>query len=143
MKEANGNLWVFRGERAEWICITTNGFVKNNGHCVMGRGCAKEANEKFNISAEIGGLIKQYGNRVLVLHDIRIITFPVKHKWFEIADLSLIEKSAHQLIEVCDKFMIEKVYMPRPGCGNGKLDWNNVKPVLANILDDRFTVVTY
>jgi hypothetical protein len=33
------------------------------------------------------------------------------------------------------------VIMPRPGCGNGRLRWQDVSKVLSDILDDRFVVV--
>ena len=36
---------------------------------------------------------------------------------------------------------LDKVYMARPGCGNGQLKWEDVKPLIAPILDDRFIVV--
>ena len=29
----------------------------------------------------------------------------------------------------------------RPGCGNGQLQWGDVRPEIVDILDDRFTVV--
>jgi hypothetical protein len=43
VKELFGNLWEFDGI----IVITTNGFVKRDGTCVMGRGCAKQATIKL------------------------------------------------------------------------------------------------
>ncbi len=36
---------------------------------------------------------------------------------------------------------LDKVYLVRPGCGNGQLKWEDVKPLIAPILDDRFIVV--
>ena len=34
------------------------------------------------------------------------------------------------------------VVLPRPGCGNGRLDWFLVERTIAPWLDDRFVVVT-
>jgi hypothetical protein len=38
----------------------------------------------------------------------------------------------------------EAVYLPRPGCGNGWLKWEDVKKILSPILKgDQFHIVTY
>ena len=31
---------------------------------------------------------------------------------------------------------------PRVGCGNGALDWKDVRPILRRYLDDRFILVS-
>ncbi len=41
MHEIEGNL--FKSVKADAVCITTNGWTKKDGSCVMGRGCAQEA----------------------------------------------------------------------------------------------------
>jgi hypothetical protein len=47
------------------ICITTNGFVKKNGEAVMGRGCAKQALQRYpSISFTLGNRIVTGGNKV-------------------------------------------------------------------------------
>lgn len=79
MKEAKGNMWDMS---CDAICITTNGFVKSNGECVMGRGCAKEAAEYFpEIPKILGGKIKKNGNTVQTIRHfegVAIVAFPVK-----------------------------------------------------------------
>ena len=148
MKEIKGDVWELMKGEFQVVCITTNGFVKSNGECVMGAGIAKTCRDTFDgIAKKLGAYIKKYGNRVFVLHkyeDGVILTFPVKHNWWEDADIKLIKKSCKELIELLDKNPhITKVLLPRPGCGNGKLNWADVKPVIEEILDDRVYVATF
>ena len=142
MKEVFGDLWEFDGI----IAITTNGFVKRDGSCVMGRGCAKEAAVRFEwLPRKLGAAISKHGNHVFYFPEYRLITFPVKHVWWEPADPKLIERSARELLETINNLKItEPVYLPRPGCGNGQLRWENVKEILSPILkSDQINIVTY
>ncbi len=155
MKEVTGNLWTYP---ADVRVITTNGTVKKNGECVMGRGCALEAKKKWDIAGVLGNAIKEYGNVVVNLSSLynanrkwpesfQLYTFPVKHAWYQKADIELIKSSAEELVDLISDASGDdqdlKVVLPRPGCGNGGLDWNEVKPILEPIFDDRFHVITF
>lgn len=141
MKEVNGNLWDYR-VNGYYIVVPTNGFVKKNGEAVMGRGVARELaiiDRKF--PCKLGKAIKERGNRVFVWND-NIITFPVKHNWWEKANLELIEKSCKELKEILDNFeALKNIAMPRVGCGNGKLLWVEVKPIIEYYLGDKVLIV--
>lgn len=140
--EITGNMWDIE---ADAYCITTNGFVKKNGEAVMGAGCAKEARNKFpGIPKILGDMITKCGNRVCPLWKDGpfIVSFPVKHAWWETADLKLIEQSAADLMLMANMLEWRKVLLPRPGCGNGKLKWEDVKEVLLPVLDERVWVVS-
>jgi len=127
------------------IAITTNGFVKSTGECVMGRGCALTAKQLYpQLPAKLGRYIRQYGNIPFNLGcwgPHRIFSFPVKHNWWEPADPALIVASAQLLMQRLDKFGISEIAIPRPGCGNGRLNWTDIRPLLLPILDDRCIVV--
>ena len=138
MKEVAGDIWDFHNQ-GHWIVITTNGSVRKDGCAVMGRGVAKQAAERFpSLPREVGKRIQQGGNRMWLVAGTGIFIFPVKHNWWEKADLNLIEESAKELARIS---ITEPVYMVRPGCGNGGLDWKDVRPILEKYLDDRFVVV--
>ena len=143
MKEIKGNLWDFH-DKGEWIVITTNGTIKNNGDAVMGRGVANQAAKRYpSLPTLLGDRLRNQGNQLFVFDKHKIITLPVKHHWHEIASLLLIKESIRQLATLDIKLIgIEKVYLPRPGCGNGQLKWEDVKPIVST-LDDRFTVVEF
>lgn len=184
MKEIVGDIWSVRVREVQakyttrikhdWVVITTNGYFKKNGEAVMGRGIAKQAALKHpSLPEMLGGAIKEYGNKVFWYPLYNILTFPVKHNWWEKADIDLIEESCKQLVDVVErsnkiyqpalkdggkqihaigtlKEFIPKewglavtppIYMVRPGCGNGGLNWQDVRPVCEKYLDDRFVVV--
>lgn len=144
MQEIEGDIWK-QHSFGRWIVITTNGAVRKDGACVMGRGVAKQAADRFpNLPYRLGKAIKDSGNRVYVFDDLNIITFPVKHHWQEKADIILIETSLKQLLEWSNTPVRKhgKFFIVRAGVGNGKLSWETVKPLFEQYLDDRFVVVS-
>jgi hypothetical protein len=142
MREAVGDLWDFHATGA-WVAITTNGVVKRDKTLVMGRGCAQEAATRFpGVPGRLGELVQYYGNHVCALKESKIVSFPVKHHWRDLADLELIARSAKELLVTLQSFLIRKIYLPRPGCGNGGLQWTDVRAVLKPILDDQVIVVS-
>jgi hypothetical protein len=59
MKEIKGDILKLI-ESGEWdgFCITTNGFVKSNGECVMGRGIARTCRDRFaGLARRLGWMI--------------------------------------------------------------------------------------
>lgn len=131
------------------VCVTTNGIVKRNGHAVMGAGIAKEANQRFSCSKTLGCLLLKYGNHVYDLGEahgdcgtFRLISFPTKNHWKDDSSIDLIRQSAVELTDLCNRIDIQTCYLTPPGCGCGHLDWDTqVKPVLDELLDDRFIIV--
>jgi hypothetical protein len=147
MREEKVNIWDMH-KNNKWICITTNSYVKLNGELVMGRGCAKEARDRFpDIAKRLGTVYYQTRFEkfppVIILKDLRIIAFPTKCFFKHPAKLDIIENSCKQLMYNIEARGIKEVYLPRPGCGYGALSWEKeVKPLIATFLDDRVIVVT-
>ena len=154
MLETFGDLWDLAEQGCDALVITTNGYVRKDGRAVMGRGIAKEAADRFlELPAFLGSAIRREGNHCFLFawQPYDIVTFPVKptfgpnHEpgWKVKAQLPLIEASAKELVTFADRYDWTDVLLPRPGCGNGGLKWAQVQPVLKDILDDRFTAVTF
>lgn len=143
MREEFGDLWDFHALPNSVACITTNGFVKSSGECVMGRGVALQAKQRFKgLAKELGSKIREMGNHCHSLRDATLLSFPTKHVWWEQSDLKLIEQSAGELKQIAQKFPAFTFYLPRPGCSNGKLQWADVKPVLESVgLPDNIVVI--
>lgn len=155
------------------LVITTNGFVKANGQCVMGRGIAKQIADLIPyIPSHLGRLIKIEGNNVHLLSPLTdklpaLISFPVKPKEFTYdgtnavshckanmgervagflakADIKLIERSLEQLVKLADNNPQWKIILvPRVGCGAGELDYKDIKPLMEKYLDDRFICCSF
>ena len=129
--------------------------VRKDGQAVMGRGVAKEAADLLpELPKLLGQELRKFGNHCFIFSIIPvfdIITFPVKptfgpnHEpgWQVRAEIPLIKQSAYELVKFANRYDWVDVLLPRPGCGNGGLKWKDVKPVLTEILDDRFTAITW
>lgn len=146
-REAEGNLWGWwDANKADAVVVTTNGAVRMDGTAVMGRGTALQAKRVVSgIEFRLGRRTVLTGNRVYAFPHwtahLYLVTMPVKRHWRENADLGIIEASCRQLAELASAMGWARVVMPRPGCGNGRLDWQDVRPVLERYLGDRFLVV--
>lgn len=143
MQEIFGDLWAYFQRPETTVLITTNGTIKKTGRCVMGKGNARQARDKFpGIDLELGKKILEHGNFPHPLLNGLIYSFPVKHQWFERADLALIVSSATILDRLARARAEHYIYvLPRPGCKNGQLLWEEVKPVIA-FLPDNVWVIT-
>lgn len=152
------------------LVITTNGFTKSNGEAVMGRGIAKQISDALPwVPGTLGKLIRTSGNQVYYLgahNGVVLISYPVKpgsvinngtnlvsHAKFNLGDKApgflakaepqLIVESAQQLVNLTDKYGWKTVLTPRFGCGAGELMWEDIKPLVCDILDDRFIACTF
>jgi len=158
MLEAIGNMLDVD---CDAIVVTTNGYVKTNGECVMGKGIAKQiANLLPDLPLRLGNAIKHGGNIVFPFRynnmDEIIVTFPVKPRMIlstgdnivkhsqhiypagvmaagfaAVAQLDIIEKSLQQLVELANENNWYHVVCPRFGCGAGELDWETIVKPLA------------
>lgn len=138
MVEAIGDLWRYP---ADFRVITTNGSVRKDGCAVLGRGCAREAAIKYPaLAGELGARLKASGNRLHYWPAYSLFTFPVKHHWMEAADPELIRESTETFAR---QLLGSGIYvMPRAGCGNGQLRWEDVRPILA-VLPDNVVVIDF
>lgn len=141
-QEITGNLWDYP---AQVRVVTTNGTVRRDGKAVMGAGCAGECASMWpDVTATLGAKLLEGGNRVYVIRqEPLLVSFPTKHNFWDWADLNLIRNSALQLKELTERNHWHSVLLPRPGCGLGGKWWlAEVRPILWDILDDRFCVIT-
>lgn len=142
MREAHADLWELHAAGAV-VAVTTNGLVAAGGRAHVGSGTALQASKRFPwFAARLGEALAARGNHVALLGE-RVVSFPVEHTPFDLPDPDLIARSARELVRLCDAERWAEVALPRPGCGGGGLDWSEVSPLLAPVLDHRFLVVTF
>lgn len=150
MREEIGDIWELAKGRG--MCVTTNPIINAKSECVMGRGIALQTKTLFPVlPIALAARIRAEGNVPfdlgLWVHDTsvyRIFSLPTKYDWREKSDPSLIRRSLMKLSTIVeDSGLTVPVYLPRPGCGNGKLNWRDIKPFCAELLSDQFVVVEY
>lgn len=140
MRESQDDIWSYL-EKAV-ITITTNGSVTRDGRAIMGRGVARQATVLFpDVPRQLGVLLQEQGNHV---HELNhgLVSFPVEETPWSLPDIRLIRQSAAELRALVDLRGWPLVVVPRPGCGGGGMDWQEVRPVLEELFDERFVVVS-
>lgn len=140
MRETVGDIWEYGASAV--VAITTNGQVARSGRAVMGRGVAAQAARRFpELPFVLGKGITERGNHVRYLGE-NLVSFPVEESPFQLPDLRLIRRSARELVALADERGWRSILVPRPGCGGGGLSWSEVRPILEEYFDDRFTVIS-
>jgi hypothetical protein len=97
---------------------STNGLVGSDGHARLGKGCARQAGQRFAWFAErLGSLVTSQGNYVGLVCE-RIVAFPVEHHPLENPDLVLIVRSARELVALADAAGYAEVVLPGRDSGD-------------------------
>lgn len=120
--------------------------VINTVNCVgvMGKGVAKEFANRFpnllreyklKCSTKELDIGRNYVYEIPNYNKTKyIVNFPTKNHWRHNSKLEYIEKGLNDLVTVIKDFKIKSIVMPALGCGNGKLEWEVVKPLIIDKL---------
>lgn len=113
---------------------------------VMGKGIALQFRENFpdNYKAYLDAVKRgevQIGKmlvtRTVNLNGLRyIVNFPTKEHWRNPSRLEYIEQGLVDLRKTIQALSLGSVAVPPLGCGNGGLDWANVRPLIEQYLGD-------
>lgn len=133
--------------------------IVNTVNCVgvMGKGIALQFRKKWpeNFRAyEKACKNSQVRTGAMFLHDLGelagkpyfIINFPTKEHWRGKTKLSFVEEGLKDLVKVVANHRIKSIAIPPLGCGNGGLDWNQVRPLIERAfqpLEDSVEVLVY
>lgn len=115
-----------------------------NTEGVMGKGIALQFKEAFDLNYRLyRQACKEQHVRVGEMfvtetHELVgprfIINFPTKRHWKEKSRLEYITDGLEDLKSIIAKHGITSVAMPPLGCGNGGLDWHQVRPLIVQAL---------
>lgn len=113
---------------------------------VMGKGIALQFKNRFPNNYKVYKKACDDGSfdvgQVLVIHDgdllhnKTIINFPTKKHWRSPSKYEYISTGLVALKEALKKHQIKSVAIPPLGCGNGGLDWDKVKNLIMESLND-------
>ncbi len=120
---------------------------------VMGAGIALQFKKNFpenfksyedaakNGIIKIGKLFITETNRLT--NPKYIINFPTKKDWKHPSKLSWIKDGLIELRNFIIEKNIKSIAIPPLGCGNGKLDWNDVKPLILDSINGIANLTAY
>lgn len=109
---------------------------------VMGKGIALEFKNKYpemftkykelckNNSLSVGKLMLWYDS------DYWLLQFPTKENWRNPSKIEYIEKGLATFVKRYSDYNISSIAFPKLGCGNGGLNWTEVKDVMEKYLSD-------
>ena len=113
---------------------------------VMGKGIALQFKEAFPHNYKTykdacdkkelkpGQLLAVWDNSLLYGKKL-IVNFPTKEHWRSPSRLEHIEQGLIALQQLIADENIQSIAVPPLGCGNGGLDWNEVKPLIIKYLE--------
>lgn len=127
------------------IFTSTTDAIVNPVNCVgvMGRGLASEFKRRF--PGYFNDYVKLCMSKRLYLGKVKlyetneqyprwIVSFPTKYHWKEDSTLSGIFLGLESLARNIDRYGIGSIAIPMLGCGNGRLKWDDVKPMIIKVL---------
>lgn len=111
---------------------------------IMGKGVALQFKEHFPLNYRLYKKACETGEvklgRMFVTETAQldgtkyIINFPTKADWRSYSKLSDIAEGLDDLVRLIHEKGIKSVAIPPLGCGNGGLDWKDVKPLIVSKL---------
>lgn len=116
---------------------------------VMGKGIALQFKQAFpdNYAAYEAACRREEVKigKMFVFHRLNnpriIINFPTKKHWKGKSKIEDVKAGLKSLIEVVKKERIQSIAVPPLGCGNGGLEWSDVKPLIEKAFSELPEVV--
>ena len=107
---------------------------------VMGKGIALEFKKRYpDMFAAYRTACEKHQlttGKLMLFHapDHWILMFPTKENWRNPSKLEYIQQGLQKFVENYAQRGITSIAFPKLGCGNGELDWNEVRPLMERYL---------
>jgi O-acetyl-ADP-ribose deacetylase (regulator of RNase III) len=136
---------MIRYTQGNLLNATTDALVNTvNTVGVMGKGVAlqfktafpnnfkvyKQACEQGTL--DVGKLL--YVKEETLSGSVWIVNFPTKKHWKGFSKYEYIEAGLKEMVRTISNYPIQSIALPPLGCGNGGLDWAQVKPMIEKYL---------
>lgn len=125
-------------------------------HCIsadfaLGAGIAKEFDRRYDCRKYLFGIfekswiprwdktqVRYRGGCIPVFADNNVVIFNLvtKRNYWDKPTLATLEEALCWMKEQCEVYHINKVAMPRIGCGLDRLNWSDVKPLIEKVFKD-------
>ncbi|MEP0868602.1 macro domain-containing protein [Trichocoleus desertorum AS-A10] len=130
--------------------FTTGNILESTAECLvntvncegyMGKGIAYQFKLRFpKNNSEYIKACKSGELRIGKIHyycedNKLILNFPTKNKWREKSKHEYIHQGLSELIDLIDSLSIKSIAIPPLGCGNGGLNWSDIRPVILEYLE--------
>lgn len=133
------------------INFITGNLLESNAECLintvncegyMGKGIAYQFKLKYpNNNRDYVKACKSGELKVGKLHYFKednkiIVNFPTKDKWRQKSKIEYIIDGIDSLVNLLPKLKVKSIAIPPLGCGNGGLEWNEVKSLIVTKLSE-------
>lgn len=138
IKEINKDLFDIPSDYALAHCISAD--------FALGAGIAKEFDKRFNCREKLFGICdksfaprwdaipKQYrGNCLITSNEPIIFNLITKRNYWDKPTLETIENALDMMRIGCEVCKVNKLAMPRIGCGLDKQKWADIKPLIEKV----------
>lgn len=127
LNEKKGNLFELDNKYALAHCISED--------CEMGKGIAVEFQKRFKLKTELIDIIRVCDLKFPVTIGIESNKRPIfnlitKKAYYGKPTYSTITRCIEDMAEMCEKYNIKYIAMPKIGCGLDKLQWGKVKEII-------------
>lgn len=124
-----------------WLSSADGIVIPVNTDGVMGKGLALQFAERAPLAKTLyerachRGLLTEGRIYTVELPDRKIVFLPTKTTWRAKSRLTYIESGLAALVKEWPRLGLKSIAVPALGCGAGKLDWADVKPILIKHLE--------